>query len=129
MYQIDPMSRTPVYEQIVNQTEKLIAAKLLAPGDQLPSVRSLSLKLSVNPNTIQRAYGALDTMGLVVSVPGKGCFVSDAAGVVMLSKSKVRLSELTSLAQELCSAGISPEDIRDAVENGINSAKERKTDL
>ena len=84
MFQIDPLSRTPVYEQIIDQAEKLISAGVLAPGDQMPSVRSLSLRLSVNPNTIQRSYGMLDSMGLIVSVPGRGCFVSDAAPVVLM---------------------------------------------
>ncbi|MDD6095627.1 MAG: GntR family transcriptional regulator [Clostridia bacterium] len=129
MFQIDAMSRTPVYEQIVAQAEKLISAGLLRPGDQLPSVRSLSIKLSVNPNTIQRAYGTLDTMGLIVSVPGKGCFVSDSASVAVISRNKKRLTELSSLAAELCSAGVSAESIISAVEDGIKTGTERKENL
>lgn len=123
MFQIDPLSRTPVYEQIINQAEKMISAGILSPGDQLPSVRSLSLKLSVNPNTIQRSYGMLDTKGLIVSVPGKGCFVSDAAPVVLLSKNKKRLSELCTLAAELHSAGVDAESILDAVRKGLGGGE------
>ena len=129
MFQIDPMARTPVYEQIVAGAEKLISAGLLRPGDQLPSVRSLSIKLSVNPNTIQRAYGTLDTMGLIVSVPGKGCFVSDSASVAVISRNKKRLTELAALAAELCSAGVSAESIISAVEDGIKTGTERKENL
>ena len=121
MFQIDPLSRTPVYEQIIDQAEKLISAGVLAPGDQMPSVRSLSLRLSVNPNTIQRSYGMLDSMGLIVSVPGRGCFVSDAAPVVLLSKNKKRLSQISALAAELHSAGIDAESILDAVREGISA--------
>ena len=76
MFQIDNMSRTPVYEQIITQVEKFILGRLLSAGDQLPSVRSLSVELSVNPNTIQKAYGELDVRGIVTTVPGRGCFVS-----------------------------------------------------
>ena len=122
MFQIDPLSRTPVYEQIVLQVEKLISAGILSPGDQLPSVRSLSLELSVNPNTIQRSYGTLDTLGIVVSVPGRGCFISDSAADTLLSKSKKRLGEISALASELFSAGISRNDILTSVQNGIDSA-------
>ena len=54
MYHVDAMSRVPVYEQIVEQTEKFILAGILKPGDKIPSVRNLSIELSVNPNTIQK---------------------------------------------------------------------------
>ena len=53
MYQIDVMSRIPVYEQIVEQTEKFILAGILCAADKIPSVRSMSVELSVNPNTRQ----------------------------------------------------------------------------
>jgi GntR family transcriptional regulator len=52
MFQIDLMSRTPVYEQIIEQLENLVIKGLLDTNSQIPSVRSLSLKLSINPNTI-----------------------------------------------------------------------------
>ena len=69
MFMIDPMSRQPVYEQIIRQMERFILSGMLAPGDQLPSVRSLSLELSINPNTIQKAYSELDVRGIIYSVP------------------------------------------------------------
>ena len=72
MFRIDGMSRTPVYEQIIEQVEKLITLGIMSPGDQLPSVRSLSIELSVNPNTIQKAYSELDAKGIAHSVPGRG---------------------------------------------------------
>ena len=120
MFQIDNLSRIPVYEQIVTETEKLISAGLLRPGDQLPSVRSLSVSLCVNPNTIQRSYAALDSMGLTVSVPGRGCFVSENAGEIITRRNLGRLTELSSLVSELFSAGVSEDDIAAAVRAGIN---------
>ena len=72
---IDSMSRQPVYEQIVDQVEQMILSGLMRPGEQLPSVRSLSLELSINPNTIQRSYRQLEMEGWIATVPGKGCFV------------------------------------------------------
>ena len=59
MYQIDVMSRTPVYEQIIRQTEDFILKGIVNAGDKMPSVRSLSVELSVNPNTIQKAISEL----------------------------------------------------------------------
>ncbi len=60
MFVIDVMSRVPVYEQIINQVEEQILTGLLNSGDKMPSVRSLSVSLSINPNTIQKAYTELD---------------------------------------------------------------------
>jgi GntR family transcriptional regulator len=72
MFQIDRFGRTPIYEQIIDQTQRLIASGILKEGDQLPSVRVLSQELSVNPNTLQKAYSELERRGLCVSAPGNG---------------------------------------------------------
>lgn len=79
MFQIDIMSRIPVYEQLIRQTEKFILLGVLREGDKLPSVRQLSAELSINPNTIQKAFTELDRRGIIFSVNGRGNFVSDKA--------------------------------------------------
>lgn len=76
MFTIDKYSRVPIYEQIIEQVEMHIALGDLAPESLLPSVRSLSVELSVNPNTLQKAYAELERRGLCYSVPGNGCFIS-----------------------------------------------------
>ena len=124
MLYIDVMSRTPVYEQIIGQIEKLIGAGLLKEGEQLPSVRSLSLELSVNPNTIQKAYGELDSKGIIGSVPGKGCFVMPGAKAVIEGLARNRLAELTAIAAEFLSAGVTKEEIIEAVNKANLSCKE-----
>jgi len=116
MLYIDVMSRTPVYEQIINQIEKLIVAGLMKEGEQLPSVRSLSLQLSVNPNTIQKAYGELDQKGIIGSVPGRGCYVMPGAGEILKGLARKRLTDITALAGELISAGVTKEEIIEAIE-------------
>ena len=65
----------PIYEQIKDGLRKLIVTSALAADDKLPSVRSLATQLSINPNTIQRAYRHLEIEGWIATVPGKGCFV------------------------------------------------------
>ena len=67
MFQIDPMSRQAVYEQLIEQMERFILSGILKSGDQIPSVRSLSVDLSVNPNTIQKAYSQMDAKGMIYS--------------------------------------------------------------
>ena len=69
MFQIDPMSHVPVYEQLIKQAETFVLTGILAEGDRLPSVRVLAGKLSVNPNTIQKAFAELDRRGITRSVP------------------------------------------------------------
>lgn len=72
MFQIDRFGRTPIYEQIIDQTQRLILSGALNAGDQLPSVRTLSRELSINPNTLQKAYAELERRGICISAPGNG---------------------------------------------------------
>ena len=62
----------PIYEQIKDGLRRLIVTGAMAPDEKLPSVRALATQLSINPNTIQRAYNELENEGYIYSVPGKG---------------------------------------------------------
>ena len=106
---IDSMSRQPVYEQIVDQVEQMILSGLMRPGEQLPSVRSLSLELSINPTTIQKAYAELDGRGIIYTLPGRGGFVSQNAPELLAEARRSRLGTVRELARELALAGV-PED-------------------
>lgn len=77
MFALDLKSGVPICDQIVNGFIKLKALGLISGGDQMPSVRSLALKFSVNPNTVQKAYAVLEAGGIIYSVKGRGSFVSD----------------------------------------------------
>ena len=115
MFQIDRFGRTPIYEQIIDQTQRLIASGLLKEGDQLPSVRVLSQELSVNPNTLQKAYSELERRGLCVSAPGNGRFVTADAFRLVGEGLKGRLEEIRHIAEELCAAGLPLGQVLDAV--------------
>lgn len=126
MFQIDSLSRQPVYEQLVEQLERFILTGVLHPGDQLPSVRSLSVQLSVNPNTIQKAYGELDTRGIIYSIPGIGCFIAENACDILAVAKRRQLADLKALAKELALAGVSLDELKGAVttayyERGVKS--------
>ena len=77
MFQLDLKSGVPICDQIVNGFIKLKSLGVLSGGDRLPSVRALALKFSINPNTVQKAYAALESGGIIYSVKGKGSFISE----------------------------------------------------
>ncbi len=76
MIQLNLRDTRPIYEQIKDSFSKLIISGAMAADEKLPSVRILAGELSINPNTIQRAYNELEAEGYVYSVPGKGSFVN-----------------------------------------------------
>jgi GntR family transcriptional regulator len=72
---IDIKSGVPFYRQIIDQVKSAIATESIAPGDRLPTVRQLAVDLSINPNTVSRAYTELELTGLVETQMGSGTFV------------------------------------------------------
>lgn len=116
MFQIDTMSRVPIYEQIVNQLEYFVLNGILKEGEQIPSVRNLSVELSINPNTIQKAYFELDKRGIIQSVPGRGCFVTESAKNILSAKKREKITDLKALVQELALADIPKEEIIACIE-------------
>lgn len=79
MIVLDLRDKRPIYEQVVEKLSRLIVEGVLEKDSKLPSVRSLAIDLSVNPNTIQRAYAQLEQDGYLYSVSGRGNFVSDSS--------------------------------------------------
>ncbi|WP_170006411.1 GntR family transcriptional regulator [Bacillus fonticola] len=76
MIQLDIRSRQPIYEQLVEKFKELIVYDVLHADEQLPSVRQLAKELTINPNTIQKAYRELERQNFTYSVPGRGSFVA-----------------------------------------------------
>ena len=77
MIVLDYRDRRPLYEQVTEKLEELMFSGVLPPDSRLPSVCSMATELSINPNTIQRAYAELERQGYIYSIQGKGSFVSD----------------------------------------------------
>ena len=115
MFSIDVFSRVPVYEQIIKQAEDYVSNGLLRSGDKIPSVRNLSVSLSVNPNTIQKAYSDLDARGIIYSVPGIGCFVAKNATDVLKVHMRRKLDAVRQLAEDLALAGSPEEDLIETI--------------
>lgn len=123
MFVVDVMSRVPVYEQIIKQVEEQVLTGILKEGDKLPSVRSLSVKLSINPNTIQKAYTELDRRQLIITVPGKGSFISEKAIEVVGANSREKMTELNNIIRELALAGVTKEEIINNIEEVFNNTE------
>lgn len=123
MFVVDIMSRVPVYEQIIKQVEEQVLTGILKEGDKLPSVRSLSVKLSINPNTIQKAYTELDRRQLIITVPGKGSFISEKAIEVVGANSREKMTELNKIIRELALAGVTKEEIINNIEEVFNNTE------
>ena len=123
MFVVDVMSRVPVYEQIIKQVEEQVLTGILKEGDKLPSVRSLSVNLSINPNTIQKAYTELDRRQLIITVPGKGSFISEKAIEVVGANSREKMTELNKIIRELALAGVTKEEIINNIEEVFNNTE------
>ncbi len=111
MFVLDVMSRVPIYEQLCQQVEKLVLVGVLTAGDQLPSVRALSCELSVNPNTVQKAYTDLTQKGVLCAVPGKGCFVAADALRILKANSREKLAAFEDTVRDLKLAGLTKEEL------------------
>lgn len=122
---IDKFSKVPIYEQIISEFERQIVSGILSPGDKLPSVRSLSTEITINPNTIQKAYAELERLGITSSSQGQGRFVTMDAGHIIRDQKKSALSEINRLIDELIESGVNLEEIfRD-----IRAMREEKKNL
>lgn len=86
MITIDYQSKLPLYEQIAGHFQTLILKGALPPGCRMPSVRSLAMELSINPNTIQKAFSLLESQGYIYPVKGRGNYVADTAALAEKEK-------------------------------------------
>lgn len=110
----------PLYEQVRDSLRTLIFNGVLAPDEKLPSVRELAKQLAINPNTIQRAYRELESLGMIYTVPGKGAFV-EAGDAAAQQRKKELLADLQSTVRELHALGIPADEIVTAAREACDS--------
>ncbi len=127
--QIDPHSGIPVYRQVMDQVRYYVASGTLRTGDRLPSIRSLSKALAVNPTTIVKAYNELSHAGAIELRQGKGAFIVPPDAAVTPAAQKRILSRLArQLAVEAAQLGASPSLVAKLVEEqlaALNTQKEK----
>ena len=110
MLHLDYRDARPIYEQVKDGLRKLVVTGAIREGEKLPSVRVLAGSLAINPNTIQKAYEALEAEGYVYSVPGKGSFAAPHSGVDTRRREQL-LEQMDALVKELAYLGMSTQDI------------------
>lgn len=101
MFQLDYKDRRPLYEQIKEKMKTLIINGVLNANEKIPSVRELAQSLTINPNTIQKAYKDLESEGFIYSVPGKGSFITPLEYSENQSRKDELLRKLEKLTAEL----------------------------
>jgi GntR family transcriptional regulator len=106
-FNIDPRSGVPMYAQLIDQVKRSIAVGALAPGERLPTVKQLAVDLTINPNTVARAYRDLERDGVIETSPGRGSFVRDGD----LIQNRKTLTDVAAVALEAA--------IRDARSIGV----------
>ena len=127
MIALDYRDRRPLYEQIIERFQDLMYQEVLKENEKLPSVRSLAMELSINPNTIQRAYTELERQGFIYSVKGRGSVMADS-GRLRSERLREWEREFDRLAEEGFQIGLSAEDLTGRIrsleekreEGGIN---------
>jgi GntR family transcriptional regulator len=110
LIQINYNDARPIYEKVKDSLRRLILSGALPEDSRLPSVRELAVSLTVNPNTVQRAYRELEAEGYIVSIPGKGSFVSRGGGARSARIAELK-ETLKKTASELAALGLSREEI------------------
>ena len=123
MILIDYKDRRPIYEQIVEKFQQMIICGVMEPDSPMPSVRSLAMELSINPNTIQRAYQELEREGYIYTMKGKGSFVSESSEAADSQREEIK-RELGECVDKALAIGIRPQQLetmlQDCVKNSTN---------
>ena len=109
MWTLNYRDSRPIYEQIKDGLRRMIVTSAMAQDEKLPSVRAMATQLSINPNTIQRAYNELEQEGYIYSVAGKGSFVSGTADADAARRENLK-EDLRKLLGELRYLGMTHED-------------------
>ena len=107
---IDYQDSRPIYEQIVENFKLQMYKGILQADEQMPSVRSLAMELSTNPNTVQKAYAELERQGFIYTVKGRGNFVKGNASMMDNKKNEL-IDAITKLFMEAEDIGIPIEEL------------------
>ncbi|MGD0815660.1 MAG: GntR family transcriptional regulator [Verrucomicrobiota bacterium] len=123
-WQVEYNSGIPVYRQIISQACAAVAAGTFKPGDQLPTIRALSERLKVNPNTVAKAYRELELKGIIVSERGRGSFIhaQPSGGAPGAREKKARLGDLYHrLLADAASSGLTESELLNYIKERNNS--------
>src|SRR5579863_5309583 len=111
---VDPRSGVPIYLQVIEQIKRSVALGILGSGEQLPTVKQLALDLTINPNTVAKAYRELERDGVIETSPGRGSFVKSngVADTTKAAATDVARDAIDAAVREAKSIGLGADDIR-----------------
>ncbi|MBV9271839.1 MAG: GntR family transcriptional regulator [Candidatus Eremiobacteraeota bacterium] len=114
VFTIDARSGVPIYLQIIEQIKRSVALGVLAPGEQLPTVKQLAVDLTINPNTVARAYRELERDQVIETAPGRGSFVklNGATETSKAAVTDVASDAIMQAVREAKSLGVARDQIR-----------------
>jgi GntR family transcriptional regulator len=119
---IDPSKSEPIYAQLMSEIKYSVAIGMTEPGEPLPSVREMALKLRINPNTVARAYRELEHEGVVITMAGKGVFVSDIRRAPDKRRALAEIKNvLDGILVDAYHRGISVEEVRELLDGRIEN--------
>src|SRR5215468_649900 len=126
--QINFKSGKPVYLQIVDQVKAAAASGVLQPGESLPYIRPLAEELRVNRNTIAKAYSELESIGVIETVPGKGCFLSENHSPLKKEiRRKMLIEEIDQIVVQAHHLQVPPEEFLKLVQERVARLDKRRT--
>lgn len=106
---LDFRDRRPIYEQLIEKFQEIMMVGVLEKDEKLPSVRQMAVDLSINPNTVQRAYAELERQGYIYSIKGKGSFVAEISQLVDIRREEIK-KQLVQAAKQARMGGFSKEE-------------------
>lgn len=114
IFTVDPRSGVPIYHQLIEQVKRSVALGVLQPGEQLPTVKQLAVDLTINPNTVARAYRDLERDQIIETAPGRGSFIrkDGAAEHSRAAAGDVANDALVRAVREAKSIGLSREALQ-----------------
>ncbi|MDO0825275.1 GntR family transcriptional regulator [Desulfosporosinus nitroreducens] len=128
MFQLDYMDHSPLYEQIKEKIKALIISGVLKPNERVPSVRELAQSLTINPNTIHKAYKELELEGYIYSIRAKGSFVTPINAKRNQARKDDLLLEIDKLVLELAYMTIPKEQLISRIEEIYSRGRQRGND-
>lgn len=126
MIRPDYKSGKSLHEQIEDEMKRLIISGAMKPDEQLPSVRELSVSMTVNPNTVQRAYKQLEQDGFIYSIKGKGNFVSTLSKTESVKRSEELRAAISEAVRELAFLGEDKDAVKELIDQIYREKEEDK---
>lgn len=123
MFLVNPKSKQPIYEQLVEQLRRQLSLGGMEAGAAMPSVRQLASELGINPNTIQKAYRRMEEEGMIESVPGRGSFVTENLALIVDKQRREQLGKAEMTIRTCKEMGLSKDEILILVENAYKEGE------